>query len=414
MVPLYISLQDTAKGLHHIDVSSATAVSIFDANNNSLRIDAVGIHFSAGSGCNLTVSYLVDNMYSQLAKMSREPCALGVKTKILAAGAATVDQSFVQTLFLSDQCNEPVKRAVRQYPDVRVDYDQCFSVGTDDRNGTWVFNCPWAGASATVQKCISSLQRNAIEFLLYDPFNGGCADISSVVALLDGAAQDLFSAESIRQELYRQLVGSAAPRTEADNIVVMYLQLWEVLKSALSSTRGHNPGRGSNLKQYLSTYNKYRSFAEDACTSLNSSASPATLSLRAGSSTLLSLATFNNTPIVDVPIPARIQDPAKIACCPNGGTSLTSPQTGACGYPQSALVPGTSCVCGKTAGGASVAFKYRQCNNFVSQCEVDSDCNTLGGTGYLCLVGSCCGRGVCFDPFECSRADVHLVQGIAT
>ncbi|KAJ2982007.1 hypothetical protein NQ176_g1673 [Zarea fungicola] len=175
-----------------------------------------------------------------------------------------------------------------------------------------------------------------------------------------------------------------------------------------------NRGRGGNLKQYLSTYNKYRSFLKDACTSLNGSASSATLSLRAGSSTLLSLATFNNTPTVDVPIPARIQDPAKIACCPNGSTSLTSLQTGVCSYPPSALVPGTSCICGKTASGTSVAFKYRQCNNFISECDVDSDCNTLGGTGFLCLVGSCCGRGVCFDPFECSRAEVLLVQGSAT
>ncbi|KAJ6786182.1 hypothetical protein PWT90_00744 [Aphanocladium album] len=402
--PLYLSVRDAAKGSHLIDVSDSSAVTIFDAKNNSLRLDVSGIHFVTGN-CNLTVSYLIDNMYTQLAQQSRETCSLGPKT--LLAG----DQTFLQPLVLRDQCGDPVGPMVRKYPDLRLDGEQCVCVGAADANGTWTFSCPWQTSGSTVQRCVSSLQRNVVQFLLYDPFNGGCADVSSVVTLLEASAQDMFNATSLQEELYRQVGNNTNLFYKADDTVMYYMQLWESLKSSLSKTRGLNPGRGSNVKQYLDTYNSYRSFAADACMSLNSSSAPAVLSLSAGSSNIPMLASLSEIPAPGSVLTAIIQDPAKIACCPHGGLAVTGPANGTCSYPAEALVPGTGCICGKTASQQSVAFKYRQCDNFVSQCQTDSDCTTAGYAGHLCLIGSCCGKGVCFDPFECSRPEVLLLPG---
>ncbi|XWW95777.1 hypothetical protein V2A60_003744 [Cordyceps javanica] len=405
ITPLYLSVRDAAKGSHLIDVSDPSAVTIFDSRNNSLRLNLTGIHLVTGH-CNLTVSYLIDNMYGQLAQQSLELCSKGPKN--LLAG----EQTFTQTLVLRDQCDGPVGPRVRRYPDLRVDDEQCIAVPTDNTNGTWTFDCPWQSAGSTVQRCMSSLTRNAIEFLLYDPFNGGCADVSSVVTLLEASAQDMLNMTAIQQELYNQIGNDTSLLHKVDDTVMYYLQLWETLKSTLSKTRGLNPGRGSNLKQYLDTYNRYRNFAADACASLNGSVAPAVLSLTAGSSTIPVLASLQDMPVAGGnPLAARVQDPAKIACCPNGGVAVTDPDTGRCAYPSAALVPGTDCVCGKTANLASVAFRYRQCDNFVSQCQADSDCAAAGYPGYQCLIGSCCGQGVCFDPFECSRPDVVLLPG---
>ncbi|OAR00749.1 hypothetical protein LLEC1_06119, partial [Akanthomyces lecanii] len=270
-----------------------------------------------------------------------------------------------------------------------------------------------AGSSA--QRCMSAVQRDAVDFLLYAPFNGGCADVSSVVTLLEAHAQDLLNTTALQQELYSQVGnGSTAAGDrfyKVDDTVMYYMQLWESLKSTLSKTRGLNSGRGSNLKQYLDTYNSYRNFGADACASINASSTPANLSFSAGSSEFLTLATFNDFPVASSPLAVRIQNPAKRACCPNGGVAVTSPDNGTCAYPPAALVPDTNCVCGKTASQQSVAFSYRQCDNFVSQCDADADCANAGYPGYLCLIGSCCGKGVCFDPFECSRPDVLLLPG---
>lgn len=402
--PLYLSVSDAAKGSHRIDVSNSTAVTIFDSRNNALRIDLAGIHF-ATAYCNLTVSYKIENMYEQLAQQSHEMCSLGAKT--LQAQA----RNFVQTLFLRDQCNGPVRESTREYPTLVIAQDRCVNVGVDNRNGTWVFNCPWSGAGSELERCVSSVEGNAIEFLLYDPFNGECADVSSVVTQLEASAGDLFAGNALKEELYHQVGDDAALRGEVDEIVVFYQQLWEMLKSTLSKTRGLNPGRGSNLKQYLDTYNMYRNFAEDACRNVSSSSSPANLTLVAGATVNETVVSFSDIPRLDVPIEVQIQDPGKIACCPNAGMAATNPDTGVCAYPQSALVPNTNCVCGQTAGGTAVAFRYRQCDNFVSQCETDLDCNKSGHAGYLCLIGSCCGKGVCFDPQECSRPHVKLLEG---
>ncbi len=409
ITPLYVSVRDAAKGSHLIDVSDPSAVTIFDSRNNSMRLDVTGIHFVTGH-CNLTVSYLIDNMYTQLAQQSLEMCSRGPMALL------ATEQTFTQTLLLRDQCNEPVGPAVRQYPDLRLDDEQCVPVGPPGSgNGTWVFNCPWQSAGSSVQRCMSAVQRDAVDFLLYDPFNGGCADVSSVVTLLDAHAQDLLNTTALQQELYNQ-VGNGTTAGDkfykVDDTVMYYMQLWESLKSTLSKTRGLNPGRGSNLKQYLDTYNSYRNFGADACASLNGSFNtPAVLSLSAGSSTFPMLAVFNDFPVATSPLTARIQNPAKLACCPNGGVAVTSPDNGTCAYRPAALVPGTNCVCGKTASQQSVAFGYRQCDNFVSQCDADSDCADAGYAGYLCLIGSCCGKGMCFDPFECSRPNVLLLPG---
>jgi hypothetical protein len=120
--PLYLTLRDAAEGSHWIDVSNRSYIAIVDSLYNAMIIDAKGIHFSTKK-CEYDVSIMIDSMYQQLAALSGQVCSTGSQQR-----KRMNDVDFNQTLYLRDQCNNPIKQTVRQYPSLKVGDSDCNNI----------------------------------------------------------------------------------------------------------------------------------------------------------------------------------------------------------------------------------------------------------------------------------------------
>ncbi|KAL7938645.1 hypothetical protein V8C35DRAFT_328643 [Trichoderma chlorosporum] len=401
--PLYLTLRDAAEGTHYIDVSNRSYIAIVDSLYNAMIIDGKGIHFSTKT-CQYDVSITIDSMYQQLAALSGQVCSAGNQKRKRMS-----DTDFNQTLYLRDQCNNPVGQTVRQYPNLKVGDTDCNDIEVDEATGRWLFDCTFPGSDSGTMKCEWAVRNDIEEFLFTDPFGGACPDLSTVITTLEANGQDFINAESLRTELYNQGLDDAQ-KAEANLIVIYYEQLWEILKQAFSKLRTQPPGKASAIQEYIDVYNHYRNFEDDICEDLHAADMPLKMSLRAGVTAIDALARLNWAPENPKPFNVTVQDPAKLACCSPGSDAKKNETAGTCAYPFSAHLGDTGCVCGNTASGASVAFEITECENFVSECQVDADCSKAGHPTYVCLTGTCCGGGVCADPFECAQNGSLLVR----
>ncbi|KAL7951684.1 hypothetical protein V8C42DRAFT_356831 [Trichoderma barbatum] len=390
--PLYLTLRDAAEGSHYIDVSNRSYIAIVDSLYNAMIIDAHGVHFST-KNCQYDVSITIDSMYQQLAALSGQVCSTGDQKRKRMS-----DVDFKQTLYLRDQCNNPVKQTVRQYPELKIGDTDCNDIEVDEETGRWLFDCTFPGSDSGTMRCEWAVRNDIEEFLFTDPFGGACPDLSTVITTLEANGQDFINPESLRTELYNQGLDDAQ-KAEANLIVIYYEQLWEILKQAFSKLRTQPPGKASAIQEYIDVYNQYRNFEDDICEDLHAGDMPLKMSLRAGVTTIDAIARLNWAPENPKPFNVTVQDPAKLACCSPGSDAKKNETAGTCAYPFSAHLGDTGCVCGNTASGASVA-----------DCKVDDDCSKAGHPTYVCLTGSCCGGGVCVDPYECAQNGSVLVR----
>ncbi|KAK3191916.1 hypothetical protein K4F52_001959 [Lecanicillium sp. MT-2017a] len=301
--PLFVTIRDKFDAAYRIDVSNRDHVSILDFLNNTLRLDGSGIHFTTND-CGSSVSFVIDNMYDQLAELSNEQCSIGMKTFLAE------DVRFEQKIKLRDQCEGPVGRLVSRYPELLVANTSCSVLGVDDMTGTWTFDCPWLGRNSKLARCTSEVRSEIVDFLLLDPFNGGCPDVSTVVTTLATSARDMLSSESLREELYNQ-AATAALQSQANQTAIYFGQLWDVLQQALSKENVNSTGEASALRRDINMYDAYRNFANDACASHNLPNMTVNLDLRAGASYLRSIASFSAIPDPPIALDATIQDPSR-------------------------------------------------------------------------------------------------------
>lgn len=413
--PLFLTLRDAARGTHYIDVSSRTQLSIVDSLGNAMTLDGRGVHFSTNS-CRYDVSMTIDGLYAQLATLSGEVCSKG---RLLLQGPRMNNTAFRQAVNLRDQCGDPVGRSVREHPLLRVGDTECGDAGASDADadrGRWLFDCAFPGSDSAAMRCRRAVASDVVKFLFVAPFGGSCPDLSTVVTTLEASSQDFLTPASVRAELYDKGLNETQ-RGEADLAVMYYEQLWEILKQAFSKTRTRPPGVASAIQQFVDTYSSFRNFEDDLCADLHAPDPPLNMSLRAGASYLPAVAALSAPPPrPPAALNLTIQDPSKVACCPRGSVSnygQTGGDNATCAYPDSAILGSSGCVCGRTAAGASVAFEYSECENFVARCATDADCASEGHPGFLCLTGSCCGGGVCIDPYECSRNGTGLLGKLA-
>ncbi|KAL3952070.1 hypothetical protein ACCO45_013787 [Purpureocillium lilacinum] len=382
--PLFVTLRDAAQGTHYLDVSNRSYVSLVDSLGNAVLLDGQGIHFSTNS-CRYDVSLkggLVERMH---------------------------DLKFNQTLYLHDQCGHAVTQSIRKYPLLKVGGTECNDIAVDESLGKWVFDCTFPGSDSGTLRCQRAVRTGIFKFLFVDPFGGACPDLSTVITTLEATSQDFLNAESLRAELYNQGL-TDAQRREVDLTVMYYEQLWEILKQALSKSRARPPATLSAAERYIATYDELRNFEEDVCEDLHAADLPLKMSLRAGVTLVDAVARLNWAPTEPKAYNVTVQDPDSVACCAGGSRSSYDGHNGTCAYPDTALIAGTGCVCGVTASGAALAFEYTECDNFVSRCETDADCDENGHGGFACLVGSCCGGGVCVDPYACAQDGIMLVK----
>ncbi|KAH8683514.1 hypothetical protein BGZ61DRAFT_550280 [Ilyonectria robusta] len=398
--PLYLTVRDVAEGTYFIDISNKNHISVVDPEDNSMLLDANGIHFSTRN-CTYGVSIGINNMLQQLATLAGVQCAASEQEK------RSEDLQFRQVLNLHDQCSNPIVRTLRQYPQLRVGDSACTDTNVDETTGRWEFDCTFPGSLSGSMRCQWAIKNDVVDFLTTDPFGGSCPDLATVITTLEMTGQDFLNVESFRETLYSQRL-NATQREEADTAAVAFEQLWEVLKQILSKSRTEPPGDSSALERYIELYNTYRNLENDICEDLHAGEIPLSLSLIAGVTRIDAITTLNWAPESPRSYNITIQNPSEIACCPSGAVAADSGDT--CAYPAEATIVDTGCICGTTVGGESVAFEYRECENYVSECDSDSDCVDAGHAGFVCLTGSCCDGGVCVDPYACSQNGTELVK----
>ncbi|KAF7552508.1 hypothetical protein G7Z17_g4260 [Cylindrodendrum hubeiense] len=123
----------------------------------------------------------------------------------------------------------------------------------------------------------------------------------------------------------------------------------------LSKSRTETSGDSSAVEEYIELYKLHRDIGNGICEDLHEREIPLNLSLIAGAARIDAITTLNWAPDSPRPYNITIQDPSKIACCPAGALAENNGNT--CAYPTDAIIADTSCICGTTAGGDSVAFE---------------------------------------------------------
>ncbi|KAM0345955.1 hypothetical protein ACHAPU_006009 [Fusarium lateritium] len=390
--PLYLTVRNELGEIYFVDISHRGRLSVVDPSGYLVTLDAKGIHFS-GSNCTYDISITIDNMYDQIADLAGVQCA--------ALQRRADDLDFRQVLYLHDQCGSVVDKSLRQYPQLLVGDTVCADVAFDEETGQWDFDCTFPGSQSGSLKCQWAIKNSIIDFITIDPFGGSCPDLTTVVTTLEQSAQDIVDPVELRKDLANQGLSTDRAKQEADAAVIAYTQLWQALGAFFSKSTESSPGA---LEEYIDVYNAHRSFENDICQSLHEGEIPLNLTLIAGATRIPAITTLNWAPESTRPYNITVQDSSRIACCPNG--SDAKGEGSECAYPREAIIPGTGCVCGISAGGAGIAFEWSECGNYAGSCEADGDC----GDGYLCLTGSCCGGGVCVDAFACSENGTDLVQ----
>lgn len=392
--PLHFTVRDEEGGTYFVDTSHRGRLSVVDPAGYLVTLDADGIHFS-GSNCTYDISITIDDMYDQIAELAGVQCAALKRQK------RAEDLDFSQVLYLHDQCGNVVDRSLRQYPQLLVGDTVCADVAVDEDTGRWDFDCTFPGSQSGFMECQGAVKNRIIDFINTDPFGGSCPDLSTVVTTLRESGQDIVDPSELRKDLANQDLSTKRARREAEEAVVAYTRLWQALGAFFAKSAGSSKGA---LEKYIDVYNSRRNLENDVCQSLHEDDIPLNLTLIAGATRIPAITTLNWAPESTRPYNITVQDSTRIACCP--GARVAEGRGEKCAYPREAIIPGTGCVCGTTAGGEGIAFEWTECGNFAGSCEADGDC----GNGYVCLTGSCCGGGVCVDAYACSQNGTALVQ----
>jgi hypothetical protein len=391
--PLYLTVRDEEGGTYFVDISHRGRLSVVDPAGYLVILDADGIRFS-GSNCTYDISITIDDMYKQIAELA------GVQCAALRRQKRANDMNFSLVMFLHDQCGNVIDKSLRQYPQLLVGDTACADVAVDEDTGRWDFDCTFPGSQSGPMRCQSAVKNNIIDFITIDPFGGSCPDLSTVVTTLQGSGQDIIDPSELRKDLANQGLLTDRAKQEADEAVVAYTRLWQTLGALFSKSTGSSKGA---LEKYIDVYNSHRSFENDICQALHEGEIPLNLTLIAGATKIPAITTLNWAPESPRSYNITVQDSTQIACCPDARVAEGEGDT--CAYPREAIIPGTGCVCGTSAGGVGIAFEWTECGNFAGSCKADGDC----GDGYVCLTGSCCGGGVCVDAYACSENGTALV-----
>ncbi|KAF6519421.1 hypothetical protein HZS61_017795 [Fusarium oxysporum f. sp. conglutinans] len=345
--PLYLTVRDEQGGIYYVDISHRGRLSVVDPNGYLVALDAEGIHFS-GSNCTYDITISIDDMYEQIADLAGVQCA-ALKHK------RAEDLDFSQVLYLHDQCGNPVDRSVRQYPQLLVGDTVCADVAVDDDTGRWDFECTFPGSESGSLRCQLAIKNKVVDFISTDPFGGACPDLSTVVTTLEESGQDIVDPEQLRKDLANQGLSSDRAKQEADAAVVAYTQLWQALGAIFTKSTETSQGA---LEDYIDVYNTRRSFENDICQSLHEGEIPLNLTLIAGATRIPAITTLNWAPETTKPYNITVQDSSRIACCPN--SAVAEGEGATCSYPRDAIIPGTGCVCGKSAAGVGIAFEWTE------------------------------------------------------
>ena len=409
VMPLFMTVRNSADDTYYLDISNSSRMVIVDNVGNSMLLDNGGVYFSTNS-CRFDVNVTINSMFSQAADLSDDECSFGGGGSDIswAKRKRAEDIQFDQTLYLRDQCGNPVTTSMREYPELRVGDTRCQNTVTDDDSGRWEFDCTFPGTLSGTLQCQRSVSENVVDFLTRDPFAGSCPDLPSMITILAGTSSDIISPESLRTELNNQ-EGYEEDNYLVDDVVSQYDRLWQSLQgffiAANNSTTDESP-----WEEYFSAYNSRRSLVNDICEDLHTGEIPLHVSLQAGASYFPAITTLNWAPSSPRVYNITVQDPSAVACCPGEGSVTENEEEDdgevRCSYPPDAFIQDTNCICGRAEAGYALAFEATECENFEGTCDADEDCDGE----FVCLTGTCCETGVCVDPYACSQNGTALVK----
>lgn len=406
--PLFMTVRDSDDEIYYLDISNRSRLAIVDSAGNSMFLDDNGVYFSTNS-CRFDVNVTINDLFAQVADLSDIDCPFGEGPRPTSAIKArwAEDIQFNQTVYLRDQCGNPVTPSIREYPEVRIGGTRCQDVANSETSGRWEFDCTFPGTLSGMLQCQRSVKENIVDFLTRDPFGGECPDLPNMITVLANTSNDIISFDSLRTELYNQ-AGKDEGAFLINGVVSQYESLWQALQEFFATQ--NNETGDSSWEVYFSVYNNHRSLVNDICEELHADEIPLSLSLRAGASYFPAIATLNWAPATSRLYNVTIQDPSAVACCPGDG-SVTDTEEGedgeeTCSYPPDAFIQDTSCICGRTVDDSALAFEATECENYDGTCDADEDCDGE----FVCLTGTCCGGGVCVDPYACSQNGTALVK----
>lgn len=411
VLPLFMTVRDDEDDIYYLDISNRSRLAIVDRVGNSMLLDDHGVYFATNS-CRFDVNITIADLFSQVANLSEADCSFGNGERLPDGFIQKADDiQFDQTLYLRDQCGTPITGTIREYPELMVGDTRCKDVGVDEGSGRWDFDCTWPGILSGTLQCQKSVQDNVIDLLTRDPFGGACPDLPSMVAIFTNTSNDIISRESIRTELENHN-GDEEDLFLVDSVVSQYERLWKSLQEffVTNSTVANDTGV-SPWEIYFAAYNTRRNLIHDICEELHVGEIPLSISLRAGVSFFPSIATLNWAPSPAREYNITVQDPTAVACCSDEGSVAETEEdeeggNETCSYPPEAFIQDTSCICGRAVSGGGLAFEATECENFEGTCEADEDCSGE----FVCLTGTCCGGGVCVDPYACSQNGTELVK----
>lgn len=399
--PLYLTVRDAEQGTYFLDISNKSRLAIVDDSGASMVVDDDGVRLSTNS-CRYDVNVTINNMFAQLADLSGVECSFGNSSVPPPPPVKRAeDMQFNQTLYLEDQCGSPVSRSIRDYPELRIGETECIDVGVDEGSGQWDFDCTYPGSYSGTIRCQDTVKEDIMDFLLRDAFGGECPDISTMVSTLANTSSDVVSSDSFRAELASR-GGVRADEGDIDAVVDAYESLWVALQEFFVAPEGST---STPWETFFVVYDENRSFENDICESLHAGEIPLNLNLRAGATYIDAITTLNWAPETAEPYNLTIQDPSSRACCSRSFVASNQGEE-SCAYANDAFVGETGCICGETTGGEAIAYEATECSNFERTCESNDDCTS---EGFVCLTGTCCGGGVCVDPYACSQNGTALV-----
>ncbi|KAK2009027.1 hypothetical protein LZ32DRAFT_591028 [Colletotrichum eremochloae] len=396
----YLRLRNNNTDPILVDVSDPSKVAIIDGAGNVLSIDSEGLHFTSPN-CSPKIDVFISGFYEQLNVLTNTSCGGTNDVPVnstrtsspLPVFRGTLDerqeQVFNVTLRLADQCGDPARADLP----VSVSLSGTECVVLPETTGTFIARCPFPGGESSTMECETAVQQT-LDHLTQGSLAGTCPPFTSVWSLLSRELGGVVNVDALLQLFVDAGLDLGTDRGQGIlSVIDSFMRVYDFSAATfMNSTSDGGSGLGGVIAGYGAS-----AIRTDVCRSLVSSET-LNLTFAAGASaTPVPLANITAVPSPAPEYERNVTDPTALACCPN--PSKCEVINGQLGYPSTASIEHSDCLCGTMLGGRGVGFRTGQCGREkTDQCNATSPCPG----GAACLVDNCCGFNVCINGTECS------------
>ncbi|KDN65292.1 hypothetical protein CSUB01_06628 [Colletotrichum sublineola] len=396
----YLRLRNNNTDPILVDVSDPSKVAIIDGAGNVLSVDSEGLHFTSPN-CSPKIDVFISGFYEQLNALTNTSCGGTNDVPVnstrtsspLPVFRGTLDerqeQVFNVTLRLTDQCGDPARADLP----VSVSLSGTECVVLPETTGTFIARCPFPGGESSTMECETAVQQT-LDHLTQGSLAGTCPPFTSVWSLLSRELGGVVNVDALLQLFVDAGLDLGSDRGQGTlSVIDSFMRVYDFSAATFMNSISDD---GSGLGGIIAGYGA-SAIRTDVCRSLVSSET-LNLTFAAGASaTPVPLANITAVPSPAPEYERNVTDPTALACCPN--PSKCEVINGQLGYPSTASIEHSDCLCGTMLGGRGVGFRTGQCGKEkTDQCNATSPCPG----GAACLVDNCCGFNVCINGTECS------------